>query len=309
MSSRYVSLERSEWAGLRADTPLTLAAEEIARLRAFNERVSVDEVEEVYLPLSRLLKRHRDASRAVHDTMASFLGVPPAAAPYVIGIAGSVAVGKSTTARVLRELLSRAPDPFRVELVCTDGFLYPRRRLEALDLMPRKGFPESYDLRALIHFLADVKAGKPLIDVPLYSHLTYDIVDGQWQVVDQPEILIIEGLNILQATVRPGDHGPRVFVSDFLDFAIYVDAGERDIRQWYLDRFLALCRTAFQDPFSYFHRYATVTPEEALVVASRLWRDINEPNLRENILPTRDRAHLILEKGADHAVRRVHLRR
>jgi type I pantothenate kinase len=308
-SSRHLRFARPEWARLRADTPLTLTEEDVVRLRAFNEQVAMSEVEEIYLPLARLLDLHVEASRALHRARTTFLGTTALAVPYVVGVAGSVAVGKSTTARILRELLSRWPGHRKVDLVSTDGFLFPRHVLEDRGLMRRKGFPESYDRRALIRFLADLKAGRPRLAVPVYSHLTYDIVAGRWQRVDRPDVLIIEGLNILQGADRATDGGPRVFVSDFLNFSIYVDAAAADIRRWYVERFLALRDTAFRDPASYFHRYATLGPGEARAVAARLWREVNEPNLRENIAPTRPRAHLVLEKGRDHAVRRVTLRR
>jgi len=307
--SRYLSFTREEWARLRADTPLTLGEADLTRLRGLNERVSLDEVVEIYLPLSRLLNLHVGGSQALHRTTARFLNTTAAKVPYLIGLAGSVAVGKSTTARILRELLVRWPDHTKVELVATDGFLLPTRVLTARGIMQRKGFPESYDLRALIRFLSEVKAGRPAVSVPVYSHLTYDIVPGDVQVIDQPDVLIVEGLNILQAGARQTRDAEQVFASDFFDFTIYVDADVVDVRRWYVERFFALRDTAFRNPASYFHRYAALGDEEAEHVAARIWQEINEPNLLENILPTRDRAHLILEKGSDHAVRRVRLRR
>jgi type I pantothenate kinase len=281
----------------------------LTHLRGLNEQVSLDEVAEIYLPLSRLLNLHVGASQALHGTTATFLGTRVAKAPFVIGLAGSVAVGKSTTARIMRALLARWPNHTKVDLVATDGFLHPRRVLEERAILHRKGFPESYDLHALITFVSEIKAGRPELAVPIYSHLTYDILPDQFQVVRQPDVLIIEGLNILQAvgrTARPSQH---LFASDFFDFTIYVDADVRDIRQWYVERFFALRKTAFQDPRSYFHRYADLSNDEAEAVATRIWREINEPNLLENILPTRDRAHLILRKGPDHAVQQVRLRK
>jgi type I pantothenate kinase len=307
--SRYLRFSRSQWARLRADTPLTLSADELGRLRGLNDRVSIDEVVEIYLPLSRLLNLHVSAAQDLHRATASFLGTHAAKVPYVVGLAGSVAVGKSTTARILRELLSRWPDHPRVDLVTTDGFLYPRRVLEERSLMPRKGFPESYDLRALTRFLADAKAGRPALGAPTYSHVEYDVVEDRFQPVDRPDIMIVEGLNVLQTGSVAADQRPRVFVSDFFDFSIYVDADGEHIREWYIERFLTLRSTVFRDPSSYFHRYAGLSDDEARERASLIWKEINEPNLVENILPTRERAHLILEKGRDHAITSVRLRK
>ena len=303
-SSRYQRFTRSEWAALRADTPLTLTEDDLTHLRGLNDRVSLDEVVDIYLPLSRLLNLHIGASQALHDATATFLGTRGARAPYLVGLAGSVAVGKSTTARIMRALLARWPNHPSVDLVATDGFLHPRRELEARGILHRKGFPESYDLRALITFLSDLKAGQAGVAVPVYSHLTYDIVRDEYQRIDRPDVVIVEGLNILQAGDRPA-----LFASDFFDFTVYVDAEVGHIRQWYIERFFALRKTAFADPSSYFHRYADLSDEDAETVAARLWREINEPNLLENILPTRERAHLILEKGPDHGVQHVRLRK
>ena len=271
--------------------------------------MSLDEVVEIYLPLSRLLDLYVEASHGLHRATATFLGARTAKVPYLIGLAGSVAVGKSTTARILRALLARWPTRAKVDLVTTDGFLHPTRVLESRGIMQRKGFPESYDRRALIQFLSDVKGGGARVAVPIYSHLTYDVMPDQFQIVDQPDVLIVEGLNILQTDDRSPDLRQRAFASDFFDFTIYVDAELADVRRWYVERFFALRKTAFADPTSYFHRYADLNDDEADATASRIWRDINEPNLRENILPTRDRAHLILRKAADHSVQQVQLRK
>jgi type I pantothenate kinase len=307
--SRYQRFTRREWARLRADTALTLTEDDLVALRGLNDRVSLDEVLDIYVPLARLINLQVAASQALHGTMATFLNTKAVRVPYLIGLAGSVAVGKSTTARIMQALLKHWPAHSRVDLVATDGFLYPRRVLEQRGILQRKGFPESYDLRALVTFLSRVKAGAGELAVPLYSHLTYDIVPEQFQIVDRPDVLIVEGLNILQAGDGSGRPAQRVFVSDFFDFTIYVDAEVDDIRRWYIERFFALRQTAFRDPSSYFHRYADLTDEEAQAVARRIWHEINEPNLLENILPTRERAHLILEQGADHSVRHVRLQR
>jgi type I pantothenate kinase len=271
--------------------------------------VSLDEVETIYLPLSRLLNLHVAATQRLHQTTDTFLGSLPAPTPYVIGIAGSVAVGKSTFARILRALLSRWPETPRVDLVTTDGFLKPNHELEAAGLMRRKGFPESYDVRRLVQFMADVKAGRGAVHAPVYSHLSYDIVPGEFQVVDRPDIVLVEGLNVLQTGEDGAGRPARMFVSDFFDFSIYIDAEEPDIESWYVERFRMFRETVFRDPHAYFHRYAHLTDQQADATAHEIWRTINGVNLRENILATRDRARLILEKGGDHAVRRVRLRK
>jgi type I pantothenate kinase len=306
--SRYVDLTRAEWARLRASTPLPLSEAQLRPLGGVTERVSLDEVSDVYLPLSRLLNLYVGATQKLHAATSVFLGgSAELRIPFVIGVAGSVAVGKSTTSRVLKALLSHWPSHPKVDLVTTDGFLMPQRELEAQGLAHRKGFPESYDVRRLLRFLADVKSGLPEVNAPVYSHLAYDIVPGDFQTVRQPDILIVEGLNVLQ-TGSQQKKWPTMFVSDFFDFSIYVDATEADIEQWYIERFLKLRATVFQNPSSYFHRYASLSNTDAESTARRIWETINLVNLRQNVLPTRERAHLVLEKGRDHAVRKLRLR-
>lgn len=307
--SPYMTFSRAEWAALRADTPLTLTEADVDRLKSLNDPISLDEVVHIYLPLSRLLSLYVGAVQGLYAATRTFLGTRDGATPFIIGIAGSVAVGKSTTARLLRALLRRWPNTPRVELIATDGFLLPNAVLKREGLMERKGFPESYDLPALLAFLNDIKAGKREVTAPVYSHLSYDIVPGETVKIERPDILIVEGLNVLQTSRLPRDGRAVPFVSDFFDFSIYIDAEESVIRQWYLERFLRLRETAFRDPQSYFHRYASITTEEALTFAEGLWARINLVNLRENILPTRPRAHLILRKGEDHRIEKVALRR
>jgi type I pantothenate kinase len=302
--SPYVTFSREEWAGLGANLPIPLNEADLRELRGFNDEVSLAEVADIYLPLARLLSLHVEAAQGLHRVTETFLGGLPAKTPYVIGIAGSVAAGKSTTSRILQAILTRWPSHPRVDLITTDGFLLPNAVLESRGLMQRKGFPESYDLRRLVSFVGELKSGNSPLEAPVYSHLRYDIVPGDRQTVVSPDIVIIEGLTVLQT----GASEP-VFVSDYFDFSIYVDASLDDLRKWYVERFLKLRETVFQDPESYFHRFTALGEEEARDTALSIWTEINERNLVENIEPTRERARLILEKSEDHSVGRVRLRR
>jgi type I pantothenate kinase len=302
----YRSFDRSEWAALRESTPLPLAAHELEALRGLNERLDLREVTDVYLPLSRLLNLRVAATQALQETTDTFLGRPHPRTPFIIGLGGSVAVGKSTTARVLQALLARWPDHPKVELVTTDGFLRPNAVLTERGIMDRKGFPESYDVRRLMRFLQEVKRGEPVVRAPVYSHVVYDIVDGEEQVLREPDIVILEGLNVLQTGASASADAR--FVSDWFDFSVYVDAEEAHIEQWYVERFFALRETAFSDDTSFFRHFASFSDEELEETARSIWASINRPNLRENILPSRMRADLVLEKGADHGVRGVRLR-
>jgi type I pantothenate kinase len=300
---------REEWSKLRADTPMTLTQGDLDELRGLNDRVDLAEVETIYLPLSRLLNLYVAATQKLFHATNSFLHVKDRKVPYVIGMAGSVAVGKSTTARILRRLLSRWPNHPKVDLVTTDGFLLPNAVLEREGLMSRKGFPESFDLPSILRFMSDIKAGKPNVQAPLYSHLSYDVLKGESVTIDQPDILIVEGINVLQTGRPPRDGRGIPNVSDFFDFSIYIDAEVNDLRAWYIDRFLSLRDGAFRNPKSYFHRYASLTDSEARQTASRIWETINLVNLRENVLPTRPRADLVLRKGTDHIIHSVFLRK
>lgn len=307
--SRYLSFTRDEWAPLRGKTPLTLNESDLQALRGLNERLDLDEVRDIYLPLSRLLNLYVLASQQLGLVTDTFLGNTAAHVPFIIGIAGSVAVGKSTTARVLQALLARWPNHPKVDLVTTDGFIFPNRVLLERDLMGRKGFPESYDVKRLIEFMLAVKAGEPHVEAPLYSHVAYDIVTDRVQSVHAPNILIVEGLNVLQTAAQVAGKPTRSFVSDFFDFSVYIDAFEGDIERWYVERFLSLRGTVFSNPASYFHKYANLSDEEARAEAQRIWREINGLNLHENVLPTRERAQLILEKAKDHRIANVRLRK
>ncbi|MCM3571404.1 type I pantothenate kinase [Neobacillus mesonae] len=302
--TNYIEFNRDRWAALRNKTPLLLSEEELESIKGINEEISLQEVEEIYLPLTRLINLKVKASQKLQGVTNSFLDYKAKKAPYIIGIAGSVAVGKSTTARVLQRLLSRWENHKKVDLVTTDGFLYPNETLENKDLMSRKGFPESYDTQKLIEFMIKVKSGKNNVEAPVYSHLTYDILPDKVEVIDQPDILIVEGINVLQ--VNKTHH---VFVSDFFDFSIYIDANERNIKKWYIERFLMLQKTAFQNPISYFNRYTSLSQEEAINKATEIWQEINARNLKENILPTRRRANIVFKKGRDHRTEKVYLKK
>src|SRR3569832_1103523 len=307
--SPYLTFSRSEWAALREDTPMTLAPDEVTRVRSLHDRLDMKEVEDIYLPISRLLSLYVAATQRLFIVQQHFLGTAEAKVPYIIGVAGSVAVGKSTTARVLQALLARwSPRP-KVDLITTDGFLYPKAVLERQGLMQKKGFPESYDLPLLLSFLSDIKSGRRHVRAPVYSHLTYDIVPNEWAEIDQPDILIVEGVNVLQTGKLPRDGKAVPVVSDFFDFSVYIDADEAALRRWYIKRFLALRDTAFTNPKSYFNRYALLSDDEATATATAIWERTNLANLEDNILPTRPRGTLILKKGADHVVESVALRR
>ena len=304
----YLTFDADAWAKLRASTPMTLDEDDVERLRGVNEQLSMDEIERTYLPLSRLLSLYVGAVQDLARTTDIFLGTPPDKVPYLIGLAGSVAVGKSTSARVLQTLLSRWPNSPRVDLITTDGFLHPNAILKERNLMGRKGFPESYDQRALIECVARLKSGEQNIEIPVYSHLTYDRLPDGRRLIEAPDVIIIEGLNVLQTGAATQD-GPSAFVSDYFDFSIYIDAEEAVVRRWYIERFLKLRESAFADPRSYFSRYASLSDDEAVETASGIWDAINGPNLTENIAPTRARADLVLHKSDNHIVDEIRLRR
>jgi type I pantothenate kinase len=307
--SPYLTLRREEWAALRDDTPMTLTPDEVMRVRSLHDRLDMKEIEEIYLPISRLLSLYVAATQRLFIVQQHFLGTAENKTPYIIGVAGSVAVGKSTTARVLQALLARWPNTPKVDLVTTDGFLLPNAVLEREGLMEKKGFPQSYDLPTLLRFLADVKAGRRPVRAPIYSHLVYDVVPNQWVEVDRPDILIVEGLNVLQTGSPPKDGKAIPYVTDFFDFSVFIDAEEEILRKWYVDRFITLRETAFRDPKSYFHRYSKLDARQATETATSIWERINLINLRENIMPTRLRADLILKKETSHQVQEVWLRK
>ena len=307
--SPFLHFSTDEWEQFKADTPLTLSEDEVRRLRSLNDPVSLDEVEKIYLSISRLLSSHVESAQALFKQRSRFLNLNGNKTPFVIGIAGSVAVGKSTTARILKELLARWPSSPKVDLVTTDGFLYPNAELEERGLMKKKGFPESYNVKEILQFLTDIKAGESKVHAPLYSHIHYDVTEDEYTIIDQPDILIFEGINVLQSAGSVQDGVAIPFVSDFFDFSIFIDAETEHVEQWYLERFMRLRETAFRNPESFFHRYSEISAEEAMEYGQSLWNNINLPNLHDNILPTRPRANLVLRKGANHLISQVALRK
>ncbi len=308
LSSPYEKFEREEWKSLNGHFNLNLGTADLDKLHALNEPLNMQEIEEIYFPLAHLIELHIQNYGHVHEAHKLFFQRDQKKLPFIIGIAGSVAAGKSTTARVLRKVLSLLPNKPKVELVTTDGFLYPNKILLEKGILNRKGFPESYDTKKLLNFLSSMKSGNPTFKVPVYSHLEYDILPDQVQTINNPDILIVEGINVLQVNSQKGQNN-KVFVSDFFDYSIYVDALEKDIIQWYIDRFESLRATAFQDPNSYFHKYASMTLEESTEMANQIWNEINKPNLHDNILPTKYRADLILKKGSNHFVNNIKVRK
>jgi type I pantothenate kinase len=305
----YHHFTKAQWSALRADEPMTLTEDDIKRLRTLSDPISLEEAEEIYLPLTRLLSFYVEAIQSLHNVSTRFLQTADQKVPFIIGVAGSVAVGKSTTARILQALLQRWPSSPKVDLVTTDGFLYPNAVLTERGIMDRKGFPESYDRPRFVQFLADIKSGKGNVQVPVYSHLVYDVVAGSELIIDRPDILIVEGLNILQPGELPKTGKPILFASDFIDFSIYIDADNEDLEAWFMERFFRLRETAFRDPNSFFRRFAEMSEAEAGEFGRMVWRTINLPNLLDNVLPTRGRADLILKKGKSHMIEDVQLRR
>nr|WP_295891275.1 type I pantothenate kinase [uncultured Devosia sp.] len=305
----YHRFTKAQWSALRADEPMTLTREDISRLRTLSDPISLEEAEEVYLPLTRLLSFYVEAVQGLHNVSTRFLETPDQKVPFIIGVAGSVAVGKSTTARILQALLQRWPSSPKVDLVTTDGFLHPNKVLAERGIMERKGFPESYDRTRFVQFLSDIKSGKGNVQAPVYSHLVYDVVPGGEVTIDRPDILIVEGLNILQPGELPKDGKPILFASDFIDFSVYIDADNDDLEAWFMERFFRLRETAFKDPTSFFRRFAEMSEAEAGEFGRMVWRTINLPNLTENVLPTRGRADLVLKKGKSHLIETVQLRR
>ena len=307
--SPFLHFSVRQWEKFKADTPLTLSEDEVLRLRSLNDPVSLDEVQRIYLSLSRLLYSHVEAAQKLFQQRSKFLNLNGNKTPFVIGIAGSVAVGKSTTARILKELLARWPSSPKVDLVTTDGFLYSNAELEKRGLMDRKGFPESYNVKEVLRFLSDIKAGLAKVRAPLYSHIHYDVLPDEYKLIDHPDILIFEGINVLQSSDLVQDGVAVPFVSDYFDFSIFIDAKKEYAEEWYLKRFMQLRDTAFRDSESFFHKYSKYSDEDALKYAQSLWNDINLINLRENILPTRPRANLVLRKGSNHLIKQVALRK
>ncbi|AHG76515.1 Pantothenate kinase [Mannheimia varigena USDA-ARS-USMARC-1388] len=305
----FLTFDRQQWADLRKSVPLKLTEQDLKPLLGFNEDLSLEEVRTIYLPLARLIQYYIEENLKRQTVLHRFLGIETPKVPYIISIAGSVSVGKSTSARILQALLSHYPKERKVDLITTDGFLYPLATLTEKNLLKKKGFPESYDIHSLIRFVSDIKSGERNVKAPIYSHLTYDIIPDQFNVVDQPDIVILEGLNVLQSGMNYPSSPHNVFVSDFVDFSIYVDAEEELLKKWYINRFLKFRRSAFADPNSYFHHYSRLSEQEAIETASTIWEEINGLNLRQNILPSRERANLILIKGQDHAIETVKLRK
>ncbi|MBB6455327.1 type I pantothenate kinase [Salirhabdus euzebyi] len=307
--SPYMTFTKEEWAKLRFNTPMTLTKEEINELQGVNEQLSMAVVSNVYLPLTRLINLYITASQQLHTVSDTFLGKNTSKVPYIIGLAGSVAAGKSTAARIIQALLSKWPNHPKVEIITTDGYLYPNAVLESKGLMNKKGFPESYNTKALVDCLAKLKSGAKEVRVPVYSHLQYDILPGQYKIINKPDIVIVEGINVLQTPKLEGNTLPSIFVSDFFDLSIYVDANETDLLRWYVERFKKLRGTAFNDPNSYFKRYANLSDEEAVKTATSIWNNINQINLKKNIEPTKNRADIILKKELDHEITTINLRK